>query len=672
MARFGHQPRISRFECVWLAFTTSLTAWSLIAVGLARVGLYRTLPVATAGLLAVALGCAFFWFLSRHGVVAVSREWLTVALLLLLGLVLFGWPAEHFNLFGDSGIYPNTAALLQRTGGLTAHYAPWDGLTKEQRALFYLPSDQQLSNVQFESYEGLLYRAYYVVDAAAGSVVASRPSLTSVWMGLFHNRAMLYVTPLFGALSLVVVYLLGSRLGSARVGMLASLWLAISFPQLHFSRAPYAEVVGQFFVLSTLYLLLLCLQSPSPWFCLLAASTLAAAFAARIDSILIAPTIGLFLLLLWVRRDWRGLVLALGSFLCGLGFSWWTANRPYTGATAEILLAGYLRGMRQLGPVPIALAVLLLSGLLALAVNLWRRFPHRAAVLVGRVLAVLVLLLVTYSLYVRPLSPEYFISNGSSMRIYGEEVMAAPSRYISHLVFWLAVAGIAALLWNGTARPEHWLFLSFLLSFAAVFFWRYTTGWIYPVALRRLVPEVFPGIMLLAALSVFWLADKLKQRWASVVLAGLVTVLLLRVSAPYWFLQEGRGTWSFLTELEQRLPADAVILFEPLRGDSVVGWFAAPLWSFYDRYSLLLNQDPLDQAALNAAICSWQAQGREVLVLAQEDPSAWWPGPFQGTLLDKLHWDSTLIGQSRKFPPFVWRFAFTFYLYQVPAVQCSS
>jgi hypothetical protein len=291
---------------------------------------------------------------------------------------------------------------------------------------------------------------------------------------------------------------------------------------------------------------------------------------------------------------------------------------------------------------------------------------------VGRGLTILILLAVAYSLYIRPLSPEYFGSNGSAMRIYGEEVMAAPARYIGHLIFWLAVAGIATLLWKSMAHPEHWLFLIFLLSFAAVFFWRYTTGWIYPVALRRLVPEVFPGMMLLAAFAVLWLAQRLKRRLPGTVLAGLVFVLLLRVSAPYWFLQEGRGTWQFFTELAQRLPKDSVVLFEPLRGDSVVGWFAAPLWSFYERDALLLNQGPLDQAALQGALCLWQAQGREVLVLAQEDPSAWWPGPFQGTLLDKLHWGSTLIGQSRQFPPFVWRFAFTFYLYQVPALQCSS
>jgi hypothetical protein len=289
----------------------------------------------------------------------------------------------------------------------------------------------------------------------------------------------------------------------------------------------------------------------------------------------------------------------------------------------------------------------------------------------GRGIALLVLLAVGYSLHIRPLSPEFFVSNGAAMRIYGEEVMAAPARYVSPLLFWLAALGIAFLLWSGTARPEHWLFLLFFLSFAGLFFWRYTTGWIYPVALRRMVPEVFPGMMLLAAYAVFWLGQKLRRRWVAPALAGLVMVLLLRVSAPYWFLQEGRGTWQFFTSLAEQLPVDAVVLFEPLRGDSVVGWFAAPLWSFHDRNALLLNQGQLDGEILRQAICYWQGQGKTVLVLAQENPAAWWPGEFRGDQRQRFLWDSTIIGQSRQFPPFVWRFAFSFYLYELQTA-CPS
>jgi hypothetical protein len=75
--------------------------------------------------------------------------------ILVAGLFLFGWPAEHFPLMGDSAIYPNTAAMLVRTGGLTYHHDPLDGLTMEQKQLFYVPSDRQLPHIQIQSYKGL-------------------------------------------------------------------------------------------------------------------------------------------------------------------------------------------------------------------------------------------------------------------------------------------------------------------------------------------------------------------------------------------------------------------------------------------------------------------------------------------------------------------------------------
>ena len=79
-------------------------------------------------LVAAVLGGAVFVLLSRHSPVSAPRECLIVPLLFLLGLALFGWPAEHFALFGDSGIYPNTAALLRQVPR-TRRELPLDDLT---------------------------------------------------------------------------------------------------------------------------------------------------------------------------------------------------------------------------------------------------------------------------------------------------------------------------------------------------------------------------------------------------------------------------------------------------------------------------------------------------------------------------------------------------------------
>jgi len=669
-------PNRSVLQAFWAGLTTALTAWSVLAVGLARAGLFRTGPVLAAWLVAAVIGWGAWRALRGSAGDTPRQEVLAVALILLLGLLLFAWPGEHWPMSGDAAIYPNTAVLLSRTGGLTYHYSALAGLSPQQKQLFYVPSDQQVPTVHLRSYQGLLYGAYYVVDVDQNTVVSSRPPLVITWMACFGvllgEQAMLYVTPLFGALSLVVVYFLGKQLFGHRAGMLAALWLALSFPQLHFSRAPYAEVVGQFFVLSALYYLVCYLESGSAWHCALGIATMTVAFAARIDALMAFPAVALFLLVLAVRRDKRGLLVSILTLAGAAAFTLWTLNRPYTGATAELLLAGQLRALRQLDAREIGLALLALLGLLAAALRWRRMFTVRVREFLGRALGVGVILGVAYSLHVRPMFPEYLVVGGQQYPLYSEEIMAVPARYMSPLLFWLAALGMALVLWKGRIEARHALFLFFVVPFSVVLFWRYTSASVYPVALRRLTPEVFPGLALLAASFVDWLGQRPRGKWGAAALAGLVMVWLLSVSAPYWFKREAAGTWDLMNSLSERLPDDAIVLFEPLRGDSVAGWFAAPLWSFYERQTLLLNGGELDKVALRDAICFWQQQGKQVLVVAQEDPAHWWQGDFRGHLESRVLWDTHIIGQSRLFPPFVWRFDFNFYIYRWEEAYCEE
>jgi 4-amino-4-deoxy-L-arabinose transferase-like glycosyltransferase len=661
--------KISIAEAVWEGITALLTAWSLLAVGLAQAGLFRGWALLLAGVLACGAGWVVLRPLKSLRRPTLRRELLFVAMILVAGLFLFNWPAEHVPQMGDSSIYPNTAAMLMRTGGLTYHYDPLDGLTLEQKQLFYVPSDRQLPDVPIQSYKGLLYGAYYVMDPSQNTIVSSRPPLLVAWMGwfgtLFGERGMLYVAPLFGAASLVTVYCLGKRVFEAGTGALAALWLLLSFPQLHFSRAPYAEVVGQFFVLRALYALVTYLQTHRLTYLLPGIAALTAAFATRIDVILALPTLFLFIVALAARRDWSGLFTSVAATTAAVGFTVWTVNRPYLGATAEILLGGQLRLLRQLDPymmLGLSLGGLLVLALLVLSARRVRTVHWRQSIHWGLLLAVV--LGVGYALHVRPLAPEYVMVNGELLPAYSEELMAVTARYVSPLLFWVAALGVAYVLLQRRIPLEQMLLLLFVASFGGVFFWKYTTAAVYPVALRRLVPEVLPGLCLLAAFALRRLGQRPRWRWGATAIAGLMMVLVMSVAAPYWFSREAAGTWDFLDGLAKRLPAEAVVLFEPRQDGSVVGWFAAPLWSFYQRQALLLNSGELDGPALRDAVSYWQSQGRSIYVVSQNDPSTWWPGAFRGRQESGVVWESSIIGQSRRFPPYVWRFAFTFSIYR--------
>ena len=244
---------------------------------------------------------------------------------------------------------------------------------------------------------------------------------------------------------------------------------------------------------------------------------------------------------------------------------------------------------------------LLVGGVLALGMTLVaiRRMPglpRPRAVRAG--LIILLVLGVGYAMHIRPWLPEYTWYGGQLWETYNNELMAIAARYVSPVIFWLAAAGAGAVLWRRRIFSAQTLLVVFVASVAAIVFWKYTTARVYPVALRRLLPEVLPGTMLLGAYGITRLAQHARWRRIAVAIAGVAAALLLGVSGPYWFEREAPGTWDFVQELADRLPADAVTLFEPTGADSIAGWFAAPLWSLHDRRALLLNQGPLDAQVL--------------------------------------------------------------------------
>lgn len=653
-------------EAIWIFGASTAVLWSLMATGLAQTGRFRPPEVILAGALAGIGGLGFVHLEWRsrcmRGVHTSRCDGLWLGPLLLAGFLLFSWPAEHFPLLGDSAIYPNTAAALIRTGGLVYHYAPLDGLTQQQKQLFYVPSERQVPGVPIRSYRGLLYGAYYVMDPGQNQVVSSRQPLAIVWMGglgmLAGPLGMLYVTPLFGAASVAMVYLLGKSVFDARAGALAALWLLLSFPQLHFSRAPYAEAVGQFFALLGLYGLTRALQTGWSGYTGLGIAAWAAAFAARLEILLGLPALGFFLVSLAARHGWRTALRDSLFMVLALGFAIWTLNRPYAGATAELLLAyqaRFLQGLNECVMIGLLGLGVVALGLVFVAARRWERVRRG----LQYSLAALLLLAMGYALFLRP-----WVERGDPDGVHAE-LMPIAALYLSPVLFALAGLGSSRVALQRSSVPECWLLLLFGLSFAMIFFWQYTTARVYPVALRRLMPEVLPALVLLAAWGIRGIERKGGWWKLGRGLAYLACLWLVGVSGLYWVEPEGHGTWALIQELERRLPKDAVILFEPLQGDVVVGWFAAPLWSLWERDALLLNRE-IDREELEGALRYWRGQGRPIYVIAQRDPMTWWPGIFPGHPVDELRWPSSLIGQSMRFPPVIWRFDFQFMIYRYP------
>ncbi len=144
-------------------------------------------------------------------------------------------------------------------------------------------------------------------------------------------------------------------------------------------------------------------------------------------------------------------------------------------------------------------------------------------------------------------------------------------------------------------------------------------------------------------------------------------VLLAR---PLFNQHEARGELADVAALHAQLPAGGVFLFEPQDGDSWIGWLAAPLYSLYGDWALLLESDTPDPATLALAIDEFETAGRTVYVVSQSDPApaALTPQGYSATPVLSTGWQSSLIGQTRApYPPPWWEFDMPLHVYRMEA-----
>jgi len=605
-----------------------------------------------------------------------------LALVLLLAAGLFARPTDRYVLWGDSAIYPNTGAPLARTGRLTYDYPPLAGLTPTEQQLFYVPGSQ-VAIIPIQGLQGVVYGAYYLTNAEATQITSSRPPLFIVWLAIFYllfgPANIFWATPLFGVLGVAATYLVGSRLFGMRAGLLAAALLTLTFPQLHFARTSYAEVPAQVFVLFSLYGLCSYLVAPRSRYLLLATACLGAGLMTRLDTLVLLAPAALFFGTLLARRDRKGSLLF--AVLATLALTGWALQAlvlsPHYFLMSWQIYSTLTFQILQSWPLWAAVGV---GGGALLGILLWRygdRLVAPARQLAGHPLGRGLFAfglggLTFWAYYIRPLFPHIVYYAGQFYNTRNHEILAKVGLHLTPVLIWAGVLGLILLFWRGL-KAETFLFVTFFLCFAPLFLWKYTSATVYPVALRRFVPEVIPALVLLASYAVTrfptwpWRPGQfLWQRLGPLVLAGALFLSQLSVSAPYLLYQEGVGSTQLTAELARQFSNDARIVFEPLGERSFVGWFANPLWSLHDKHALLLNPGPVDVALLEGVFHKWLAAGKPVYYISMSNPPPLYLSRMNLTRVARFTWDSSIIGQSADlFPPFIWRFAIPIWVYRV-------
>lgn len=650
---------------VLASYALLIATWLLI--GLAKAGWFAAWPVALPlCIVAIGAGLVAWW---RQAPV---DRW-AMALLSIGGLLLYTPPAEHLPLFGDAAIYANEGAYLARTNAMQGVYEPLAALSPAARAPFYIANTEQFPQAPLQSYAGILYGGYYLTDLNAPTLQLSRMPVSEVWLAMLTKlvgvRGALYSTAVWSIAALLVLYLVARHFVARPLALWAALWLGVSYPQIYFARAPYAELAGQFWTLLGFYLALCWLEERKPWQLVTVLLCWTTTWAGRVDALLLLGSIGFLGLIAATDREKHSLLWATVSVPFFAALVLLAANRPYIGGTYELILQRW----PWFGSALLALLAALPVGVIVFWGwgRLFQRWLQRLAPLLHLLIFAACLFAVAWATIPNPLR------DANVIRRY-QEIIWFSSAYLTPLFYWLALAGIGWLFWRGY-QAKGLLLLTTALTLSALFLMNYTSAPDYPVSLRRLISDMVPLLTLLAAIALsavkaLPLGPQALRRGVQWGVAVMALGWMGWLSWPLLPQREAHGTLAFIEQLHADLPANGVFLFENQDGDSWVGWLAAPLYSLYGDWALRLDSDTPDPAILAQAVTEWQTGGRTVYLVSQSNPppAALLPPGYQAKLVLERQWVSSLIGQTRApYPPPYWEFAMPVHFFALEKAAAS-
>ena len=264
-------------EALPLLLPALFAGFSLVAMVLLQLGLYRpalVLPLGLIGAAVAALGVG----LVRPEPLAGSRLLDGAAVLVVLGFAVLNvrYSAQNISVFRDPAVYAVTGQWLVHHGSLPIPVEP---------EVFGAVPGVSLSSAAFEPAQaaGVVYPQYSNL----------LPGLLAVAGWLDGDGLLLRLNPLIGSAALLGFYGL-VRQHTARVwALVAVVALGVSLPQLHFSRNTYSEPVTMLFLVGGLALLREAQRRGSTRGYGLAGLVLGSAALARIDGLYFLLTVPL-------------------------------------------------------------------------------------------------------------------------------------------------------------------------------------------------------------------------------------------------------------------------------------------------------------------------------------------------------------------------------------------
>ncbi|HLA76716.1 MAG TPA: glycosyltransferase family 39 protein, partial [Vicinamibacteria bacterium] len=502
-------------EALFLVVASSLALSSWLALLLAELGCF-SLPTAAIVLGVLGLFTALVFRKRLAWPFRGPGSWRQLAPALLVLALAFGLdarPTEYLLGGRDPGTYVSAMALIGRTGGIVYTDPAVLSIPREDVELFYRnPAAPDFTWGRFMGFPlerpetGRVTPEFFHLFPAFGAYLFQA-------MGV---KGALATPPLFGILGTLGVFLVFRRLLGPPAALLAALWLALNAVQVWFARYPVSEPMSQFLIFLGLLAFAHWEERGSAAFGLLAGVAFGLSLLVRIDSVLIALPLVLYLL---VRRAHRDLPLGkamalLLPFLLLLG---------HTAVHAAFFARKYLLNIanrpywRQ--PAAVWLAVALLAVALVVVVHLFGPLLVRRLEAHGETLRTLVMAgvagLALYAYFLRPWLSAWAGADGNDpslgrlgfLRESGYRLLAAHDAqaflrlgwFVTPLALWLGVLGLLLIIHRLRGRDLFPVLL--VLTFSLFYLYKIRVWNDYFFALRRFVPVVLPFLLGFAALT---------------------------------------------------------------------------------------------------------------------------------------------------------------------------
>lgn len=574
-----------------------------------------------------------------------------ILVLIPLGVAagLFFRPNEYVLGGRDHGVYVNTGAVIARTGGILLTDPVLADVPPDQRVALtqYEPLLRGTTSISRTWHVGTSTPGYYLYHPDSPTVTPHGFHLYPTWFAVLASAGgidfSLYLTPVLAWLSLVATVLTARRVFGRGVALVAAGLMAINLVQLWYARTPSAEIMVQFLFWAGMWAWVRAIQLEDPVFAGLGGLAWGQIHLAKVDYVMLPVVLTVWIIWLWWTGRHRryhtvglivygvmvahallhGLLLAPSYFLDVIAqFAPVTSLQWVSGIAAEAATPLDLVLMLIVRGLPILVIAILIVFAIGLGL---RRIKGRGAAIWIQLassqrswlgLAIVIVGLGAYAYFRIP----------SADSASGTTTLAELGWYLGPLTIAVGTIGMARRMGQADATQGVLMWSLFGLSVIYLVGGTFT----YPDhfwAVRRFVPVIVPGFLLLAADVVTSMLPRSWQEWRHALVPMLVLggmVLAMReASSPFLWFVENHGVTDRLRTLDGEFEPEAVLLFDRDAFGSQVG---TPLQMIFEKQVGFVDVNAPAPSALSSIVGRWQAANRPVYYLASANAPIEVPG----------------------------------------------